>query len=143
MKGIQELDRISKQHRSWNMSRIRGRDTEPERLVRSALHRAGFRFRLYKDNLPGRPDVVLPKYMTVIFVHGCFWHRHQGCQFSYNPKTRITFWKAKFRANEMRDLKVRRILRRMGWRVVVFWECETRSKTVLLSRIRRLTRQIR
>ena len=75
------------------MSRIRGRDTPPEKLVRSALHRAGYRFRLHSKNLPGRPDIVLPKYRTVVFVHGCFWHRHKGCRFAYTPKSRVAFWK--------------------------------------------------
>ena len=85
------------------MSRIRGRDTAPELLVRSALHRAGYRFRLHREDLPGRPDIVLPKYRTVVFVHGCFWHRHKGCRFAYTPKSRVAFWNDKFRRNVERD----------------------------------------
>jgi DNA mismatch endonuclease (patch repair protein) len=89
-------DRLSREHRSWNMSRIRGKDTAPELLVRSTLHRTGYRFRLHSQTLPGRPDLMLPKYRTVVFVHGCFWHRHKCCKFAYTPKSRTAFWNAKF-----------------------------------------------
>ena len=118
-------DRLSRERRSWNMSRIRGRDTAPEKQVRSALHRAGYRFRLHSKQLPGRPDVVLPKYCTVVFVHGCFWHRHKGCRYAYTPKSRVAFWKAKFDSNVERDRRNVRELRRLGWKVVKVWECET------------------
>ncbi|MBU1162905.1 MAG: DNA mismatch endonuclease Vsr, partial [Proteobacteria bacterium] len=87
------MDIISKEKRSWNMSRIRGKDTKPEIIVRSMLHRMGYRFRLHRKDLPGKPDIVLPKYKTVIFVHGCFWHRHKGCKYAYTPKSRVKFWK--------------------------------------------------
>lgn len=117
-------DRISKEHRSWNMSRIRNRDTKPELIVRSLLHRMGYRFRLHRKDLPGKPDIVLPKYKTVVFVHGCFWHRHQGCRFAYNPKSHADFWKLKFSTNVKRDKIARRSLRHLGWKVVVVWECE-------------------
>ena len=86
------MDNISPEHRSWNMSRIKSKDTIPERIVRSYLHRNGFRFRLHVKELPGKPDIVLPKYKTVIEVRGCFWHRHKGCKYAYMPKTRIEFW---------------------------------------------------
>lgn len=118
------MDRISKEHRSWNMSRIKGRDTKPELIVRSMLHRMGYRFRLHVKTLPGKPDIVLPKYKTVIFVHGCFWHRHPRCRFAYNPKSRLAFWTRKFQANKSRDKDVLRRLRKDGWRVVIVWECQ-------------------
>lgn len=117
-------DRLSRKRRSWNMSRIRDKDTAPERLVRSALHRAGYRFRLHSKKLPGRPDVVLPRYRTVVFVHGCFWHRHKGCRYAYTPKSRVAFWNAKFDSNVERDRRNARELRRLGWKVVTVWECE-------------------
>ncbi|MHC4875619.1 MAG: very short patch repair endonuclease [Planctomycetota bacterium] len=129
------MDRLTKQHRSWNMSRIRGKDTKPELLVRSMLHRLGFRFRLHRKDLPGKPDIVLPAYRTVIFVHGCFWHRHPGCRFAYNPKSRVDFWRAKFRRNVERHQEVEQALEDLGWRVIVIWECETASDEQLEQRI--------
>ena len=119
-------DTLSREKRSWNMSRIRNRDTKPELVVRSMLHRLGYRFRLHRPDLPGRPDIVLPKYHTVVFVHGCFWHRHRKCRFAYSPKSRINFWQNKFKQNVARDKKVRSQLESLGWHVVVIWECETR-----------------
>ena len=101
-------DILSKERRSWNMSRIRGSDTKPELLVRSLLHRMGYRFRLHRKDLPGRPDIVLPKYRTVIFVHGCFWHRHKGCKYAYTPKSRTDFWQNKFQGTVERDKRNRR-----------------------------------
>jgi DNA mismatch endonuclease (patch repair protein) len=121
------VDSLSRKHRSWNMSRIRSRDTGPELLVRSALHRAGYRFRLHSKDLPGRPDIVLPKYRTVVFVHGCFWHRHPGCRFAYTPKSRVAFWNDKFRANVGRDRRNARALRAIGWKVITVWECQAGS----------------
>jgi len=105
------------------MSRIKGRDTSPELAVRSILHRLGFRFRLHSRNLIGKPDIVLPRYGTVVFVHGCFWHRHAKCRFATMPKTRKAFWLAKFAANVARDRQVKRQLARHGWRVVTVWAC--------------------
>ena len=96
------------------MSRIRGKDTTPELVVRSALHRMGFRFRLHKKDLPGRPDIVLSRYRTAVFVHGCFWHRHAGCTKAYTPKSRIRFWQSKFDQNVKRDAAVRDRLERLG-----------------------------
>jgi DNA mismatch endonuclease, patch repair protein len=130
-------DSLTPERRSWNMSRIRGRNTAPERLVRSALHRAGYRFRLHRKDLPGRPDIVLPKYRAVVFVHGCFWHRHSKCRFAYTPKSRVAFWQEKFRSNSERDRRTARALRRLGWRVVTVWECESRSPSKWLSRVAR------
>ncbi len=109
------------------MSRIRGKDTKPELRVRSQLHRMGYRFRLHRKDLPGRPDIVLPKYDTVIFVHGCFWHRHKGCGACYTPKTRPEFWKKKFGGNIRRDRTNINLLRKQGWKVLIIWECETDS----------------
>ena len=117
-------DRLTRERRSWNLSRLRSRDTAPEKQVRSALHRAGYRFRLHSKLLPGRPDIVLPKYRTVVFVHGCFWHRHTGCRYAYTPKSRVAFWNAKFESNVERDRRNARELRRLGWKVVTVWECE-------------------
>lgn len=133
------MDRISKEHRSWNMSRIRASNTEPEKIVRSILHKGGFRFRLNRKDLPGKPDIVLPKYKSVILVHGCFWHRHPQCKFAYNPKSRVKFWQNKFIKNVERDKFVKKELRKEGWKVIVVWECETRNmeklKNVLLKKI--------
>ena len=117
----------SPEQRSFNMSRIRSADTQPEKKVRSILHKAGFRYRLHVKDLPGKPDIVLPKYRTVIFVHGCFWHRHKGCKFAYNPKSRIDFWQKKFRDNVERDLRNAKALDELGWKRLVIWECETKN----------------
>jgi DNA mismatch endonuclease, patch repair protein len=136
------MDRLTEEHRSWNMSRIRSRDTKPEKVVRSVLHRLGFRFRLTSGaRMYGKPDIVLPKHRTAVFVHGCFWHRHARCRLCYTPKSRVNFWKRKFLANQRRDMKVRRRLRRDGWRVVVVWECQLSRKSALERRLLRdLTR---
>lgn len=107
------------------MSRIKGKNTKPEIIVRSLLHKAGYRFRIHRKDLPGKPDIVLPKYNTVIFVHGCYWHRHQGCRYAYTPKSRTEFWNEKFAGTVERDIKHRRQLTDMGWKVEVIWECET------------------
>ncbi len=106
------------------MARIRSADTKPERIVRSWLHGAGLRFRLHAGDLPGRPDIVLPRFLTAVFVHGCFWHQHRGCRHASLPKTRRAYWQAKFEANRARDRRAVRALRRLGWRVVTVWECE-------------------
>jgi len=120
-------DRISPSRRSLNMSRIRARDTGPELAVRRRLHAAGFRFRLDVRDLPGRPDIVLPRYRTVVFVHGCFWHRHPGCPYAAQPKTRQEFWEQKFVSNVERDRRAQRELREVGWCVEVVWECQASS----------------
>ncbi len=125
------MDRLTKQHRSWNMSRIRGAHTKPEIRVRSMLHRMGYRFRLHRKDLPGKPDIVLPKYQTVIFVHGCFWHRHPGCRFAYTPKSRVEFWSKKFARNVERHKEVEAELSEQDWRVVLVWECETKNEETL------------
>jgi len=125
------VDIVSRQKRSEMMSRIRGQDTAPEIAVRSMLHRMGYRFRLHRRDLPGRPDVVLNRFRMAVFVHGCFWHRHRGCRLAYMPKTRKRFWLEKFKKNIERDRKVQRELRRLGWKVVVIWECKTAEKEKL------------
>src|SRR3990172_10304383 len=107
-------DKISKEHRSWNMSKIKSGNTMPELLVRSLLHRMGYRFSLHRKDLPGKPDIVLRKYCTVILVHGCFWHRHENCKYSYMPKSRIDFWETKFRTNIEHDKDVTKQLIELG-----------------------------
>lgn len=113
------------------MSRIKNRDTKPELIVRSLLHRKGYRFRLHRKDLPGKPDIVLPRFKKIIFVHGCFWHRHKGCRYSYKPKSRINFWQEKFSQNVKRDQEVHDALLKLGWEVHVIWECETKKSEVL------------
>lgn len=127
------MDIISKERRSWNMSRIRNKDTVPEKAVRSALHKLGFRFRLHRRDLPGKPDIVLQKYKTVIFVNGCFWHRHPRCKFAYSPKTREDFWQRKFNLNIERAQIVQQKLRDLGWQPIVIWECQTENSQKLMS----------
>jgi DNA mismatch endonuclease (patch repair protein) len=116
-------DRLDKAKRSWNMSRIRGKDTKPEIAVRKILHAAGFRYRLHVKDLPGNPDIVLPKWKTAVFVHGCFWHRHDGCKDATIPKTRSEWWDEKLSKNKMRDTLNREALVRAGWRILIVWEC--------------------
>lgn len=117
-------DVFTVEKRSEVMSKIKGSNTGPERAVRSMLHRLGYRFTLNNKHLPGKPDIVLPKYSTVIFVHGCFWHRHRGCKYAYTPKTRVEFWTKKFEENKRRDRLVTAELKNLGWKVMVVWECE-------------------
>jgi len=117
--------------RHYCMSRIRSRDTKPELVVRSCLHRLGYRFRVHDQRLPGHPDVVLPRYRTVVLVHGCFWHRHPGCTYAYQPATRREFWEAKFKQNVERDRLVEEQLRAQGWQVVTVWECMTKDAGAL------------
>jgi DNA mismatch endonuclease (patch repair protein) len=117
------------------MSRIRGKDTKPEIAVRSLLHKLGYRFRLKSCSLPGRPDIVLPKYHAVVFVHGCFWHRHSGCRFAYAPKSRVEFWNTKFECNVARDRLVYVELDTLNWHHLTVWECELRDKASLTLKI--------
>ncbi|PKL48589.1 MAG: very short patch repair endonuclease [Candidatus Riflebacteria bacterium HGW-Riflebacteria-2] len=131
-------DTLSKTRRSWNMSQIRSKNTTPEKIVRSALHGLGLRFRLESTHLPCRPDIILAKHKTVIFVHGCFWHRHSGCKYSYKPKTRVDFWEDKFRQNIQRDLKNEASLKELGWNVVTIWECETKDADKLAAILKNL-----
>jgi len=130
-------DRLDPERRSWNMSRIRAKDTKPEIVVRSLLHSLGFRFRLHVRKLPGCPDIVLARRKAAIFVHGCFWHRHPNCRFAYTPKSRKHFWLPKLEANATRDQEALFQLKREGWKTVVVWECETRNLERLAIRLKR------
>ena len=131
------MDRLTQERRSWNMSRIRDRDTKPELIVRSILHGLGYRFRLNRAKLPGRPDVILTRHRTAVFVHGCFWHRHTRCRLAYTPKSNLPFWTEKFRANINRDEEVMRALRTLGWRALVVWECQTADRPTLTLRLKK------
>jgi DNA mismatch endonuclease (patch repair protein) len=137
------MDRLTAERRSWNMSRIKGRDTHPEKRVRSILHRLGFRFSLKRRDLPGKPDVVLPCRRVVVFVHGCFWHRHKGCHNSVLPKTRAEFWLAKLDGNVERDRRSKASLKQLGWRVLTVWECELKDEPRLRGRLMRAIGQDR
>ena len=119
------------------MSRIHATNTKPELIVRSLLHGMGFRYRLHVSALPGCPDIVLPRWRCVVLVHGCFWHRHQGCHLAYTPKSRKAFWTKKFEGNVYRDRKALTKLRHLGWRVLVVWECELRDHDRLTHRLLR------
>lgn len=118
------MDKITKERRSWNMSKIKSKDTKPELKVRKILYKLGYRFRLHRKDLPGKPDIVLPKYKTAIFVNGCFWHRHDNCIEASRPKTNSEFWENKITKTVERDLKKHQLLRDDNWKVIVFWECE-------------------
>ncbi|MCP4373098.1 MAG: DNA mismatch endonuclease Vsr [Deltaproteobacteria bacterium] len=122
-------DIYSKEKRSELMSKVRAKNTRPERIVRSWLHKQGYRFRLYRKDLPGKPDIVLPKYKTVIFIHGCFWHRHQGCKKTTTPKTHADLWKEKFQKNIDRDRRNQQELQQLGWKVIIVWQCEIEQGT--------------
>ena len=113
------------------MAQVKGRDTNPEKAVRSLLHRMGYRFRLQKKDLPGKPDIVLPKYHTAVFVHGCFWHRHSGCKRASRPATNIAYWDQKFARNVTRDAQNEVALENLGWHVLVVWECELKGLDAL------------
>ena len=136
----EEFDRkgLVSTQRSAMMARIGPRDTAPELAVRRVLHRLGARFRLHRRDLPGTPDIVLPRRKIALLVHGCFWHRHAGCRLTYMPKTRTAFWSAKFARNVARDREVRRMLKALGWKVHVMWECDTRNVKTLERQLRRI-----
>lgn len=118
----------SKETRSFNMSRIKGKDTKPELIVRKYLFAEGFRFRLHDKNLPGRPDIILKKFKTVVFINGCFWHGHSGCRYFKIPKTRIEWWTEKINKNINNDFIAEDKLESMGWKVVTIWECDLKNK---------------
>jgi DNA mismatch endonuclease (patch repair protein) len=119
----------NKETRSYNMSRIRSKDTKPEMLVRRFLHKNGFRYRLHVKKLPGKPDIVLPKYKTVIFIHGCFWHGHEGCKYYVVPKTRTEWWLNKINGNINNDSAAENNLRTAGWKIIKIWECELKNSS--------------
>ncbi|KIO76148.1 endonuclease [Pedobacter lusitanus] len=120
----------SKEIRSHNMSKIKSKDTKPELLVRKFLFKNGFRYRLHLKVLPGKPDIVLPKYRTVIFINGCFWHGHEGCKYYVIPKTRTEWWSDKINSNVKKDIKSVLQLKELGWRVIIIWECELKRSKV-------------
>lgn len=122
------------------MSRIKGRDTQPEILVRSMIFRMGFRFRLHRTDLPGTPDIVLPRLKKIIFVHGCFWHGHKGCPRSKRPMTNVDFWHKKLDSNMERDKRVCKELREKGWDILVVWGCETKDSEQLRKKLERFLR---
>ena len=125
----------SPETRSYNMSRIKGKDTKPEMIVRKFLFSKGFRYRLHVKNLPGKPDIVLPKYKTVIFIHGCFWHGHDACKYSTLPQTRVEWWKTKIMKNKQNDRYAYDLLNKFGWRILIVWTCSLKpaNKDLTLS----------
>ena len=136
------VDTLTAERRSWNMSRIRSRDTGPERQLRSMLHRAGFRFRLNDGSLPGTPDIVMKKHRAVILVHGCYWHRHDGCRNATTPSTRTDFWKSKFDATVARDERNHHDLQKAGLRVIIVWECDLKNRPdAVMAEIRKRLRE--
>ena len=124
------VDVHSSEVRSYNMSRIRGRDTKPEMLVRRFLFSRGLRYKLHDKLLPGKPDLVFPKYKTVVFVHGCFWHGHKGCRYFVIPKTRTVWWVEKIEKNHDKDVENRNKLNKSGWKIIVVWECELKQDSL-------------
>lgn len=136
-------DRLTIQQRRNCMSRIRGKNTKPEIMVRKGLHARGFRFRLQDRKLPGKPDIVLPKYGVVILVNGCFWHGHRGCKYATRPKSNVEFWETKIARNRHRDEVTTAHLEALGWTVIIVWECELRGKEAVGRRIQALAEEIR
>lgn len=131
------MDKLTTKRRSEVMSRVKGINTTPELRVRRALHAMGFRFRLHRKDLPGKPDIVLPKHRLCLFVHGCFWHQHEGCKRATFPDTNREFWAKKFEQNRERDKRITSELVQAGWRVCVIWECQTKDENALSSEISR------
>ncbi len=129
------MDIVDQQTRSRMMGRIRGKDTKPELVVRRIAHGLGYRFRLHRRDLPGSPDIVFPRRKKVIFVHGCYWHRHPGCRFAYSPKSNIDFWNGKFEANKARDAAAMSMLKNEGWDPLVIWECEVADPVYVAARL--------
>ena len=136
-------DKLISSQRHHCMSRIRGKNTKPEILVRKGLHARGFRFRLHNKKLPGSPDIVMPKYGVAIMVNGCFWHGHKGCRYATKPKTNVEFWETKIARNRHRDEVTNAHLEALGWHVITVWECELRGKSIVASRLDALAEEIR
>lgn len=130
------VDKLTVSERSVNMAKVRGANTKPEIALRQIAHRIGLRFRLHRKDLPGKPDMTLPKHRLAIFVHGCFWHRHQGCKRASTPSSRTDFWQAKFQATVERDTLQLQQLSLLGWRTMVVWECELRHEAHVENRLR-------
>lgn len=137
------MDSLTPEKRSWNMSRIPSKNTKPEELVRKFLFSKGFRYRKNDKRLPGKPDIVLPKYKTVIFVNGCFWHNHKDCQGSRLPKTNTDFWGRKLEVNVVRDQNNYQLLEQKGWKVIIFWECYLKNKKTTERRLGELINAIK
>ena len=131
------VDHVDSAKRSLNMAAVRSKHTEPELVVRKIVYALGYRYRLHIKTLPGCPDIVFRKRAKVIFVHGCFWHRHSGCALARLPKSRLDFWVPKLEGNRKRDERNKRELRRMGWKVLTVWECELKKPARLTGRVRR------
>ena len=131
------MDTLTPAQRSERMSRVRATDTKPEMTVRRLVHGMGFRYRLHAGDLPGRPDLVFSARGKIIFVHGCFWHRHGTCKNTRWPKSRLDFWKPKLETNRARDLATQRVLRRLGWKVLVVWECQLKNLDKTAEKIKR------
>jgi DNA mismatch endonuclease (patch repair protein) len=129
------MDKVPPEKRSWTMAQVKSRDTQAEKRVRSLLHGMGYRFRLQRADLPGTPDIVLPRFRTAVFVHGCFWHRHSGCKRATTPASNEAYWNAKFARTMLRDEKNKNILEADGWRVLVIWECELKDMAALRLRV--------
>lgn len=137
------VDRLTPERRSWNMSRIPGKDTAPELALRSMLHRAGYRFRVHREDLPGKPDIYLGGYRTAVFVHGCYWHRHSGCKKATTPGTRTDYWLNKFAATVRRDQRKQAELEDQDIRVLTVWECELEADPeAVLERVRDQLRRV-
>lgn len=130
-------DTVSREKRSAIMAAVRSRDTKPEKFVRSLIHRLGYRFRLHRKDLPGRPDIVLPRHRAVVFVHGCFWHAHRCNAGDRLPATNTTFWRNKRNENVIRDRSAIGRLRRLGWRILVVWECEIKDSVAIKGKVKR------
>lgn len=128
-------DVFQPEERSRIMAKVRGENTSPERLVRSLVHKLGYRFRLHRKDLPGKPDIVLPRHKKVIFVHGCFWHQHEGCPHAARPTSNIEYWNRKLDRNMVRDRENLHKLEYLGWNVLIVWECETRDHEKLLEKL--------
>jgi len=139
------IDKLSAQDRSRNMAAIRSKDMKPEMVVRKVAHSLGFRFRLHRADLPGKPDLVFPKYNSIIFVHGCFWHQHNklDCLDGRAPKSNLEYWRPKLTRNVERDAQSRHQLENKGWRVLVIWECETKDRDYLASKVANFLRSDR
>ncbi len=129
-------DNLTTEQRKKAMSSVRQQDTKPEKLVRSILHRLGFRFRKNVSSIAGKPDIVLPKYKTIIFVHGCFWHQHKNCRKAARPTSNIEFWNTKLDKNVKRDKQTVKELKSLGWKVVTVWTCEMKDKELLIEKLK-------
>jgi DNA mismatch endonuclease, patch repair protein len=129
------VDVFSEEKRSWIMSRVKNKDTKPEIIVRSIIHRLGYRFRKNSLNLPGRPDIVLARHRKVIFVHGCFWHGHKKCKRASRPSTNKVFWAKKLDTNIDRDIHNNKVLKSLGWKTLIIWECQMKDQDKLLSKL--------